>query len=100
MRCIVADLAELQPVRRRVVLLEEALEIRTGQVERLRRAVQIGREVEQRTDELLDQISDRRQTAERRLDAWWRSPALWYALGVVTAGAVVALVAWGLSAAD
>lgn len=29
--------------------------------------------------------------------AWWRSPALWFAIGVIVAGVLVALTAYGLS---
>ena len=32
-------------------------------------------------------------------ESWWRAPALWFAVGFVSAGAVVALTAYGLSAA-
>lgn len=48
-----------------------------------------------------DVYRDRATAAERRVqsaNAWWRSPALWFAIGVVVAGALVALTAYGLSA--
>lgn len=48
-----------------------------------------------------DAYQDRATAAERRAQsaqAWWRSPALWFAIGVVVAGALVALTAYGLSA--
>lgn len=49
-----------------------------------------------------DAYQDRATAAERRAssaNAWWRSPALWFAVGVVVAGILVALTAYGLSAA-
>lgn len=34
----------------------------------------------------------------KRYESWWRSPTTWFAIGVATAGVVVALAAYGLSA--
>ena len=35
---------------------------------------------------------------ENRARSWWRSPVLWFAIGVLTAGGLTALAAYGLSA--
>ncbi len=35
---------------------------------------------------------------ENKARSWWRSPALWFTIGVLTAGALVALTAYGLGA--
>lgn len=43
----------------------------------------------------------RSQQAEARaqsLNSWWRSPALWFAVGVITAGILVVATGYGLSA--
>jgi hypothetical protein len=42
-----------------------------------------------------------RRSEERTQNAysWYRSPAFWFAVGIITAGVLVALAAWGLSAA-
>jgi len=45
------------------------------------------------------EMADQAREQVRRSNAWWRSPALWFAIGVISAGALVALSAWGLSAA-
>ena len=50
-----------------------------------------------------DAYEERWRQAEQRAErsrAWWRSPALWFTVGVLTAGALVALTAYGLSAVD
>lgn len=36
----------------------------------------------------------------RNANAWWRSPALWFGVGMVVTGAVAALAVWGLSELD
>lgn len=54
-------------------------------------------------EEQREAYEQRALAAERRAassQAWWRSPALWFAIGVITAGALVALTAYGLSAVD
>jgi len=54
-------------------------------------------------EEQRDVYQERARAAEQRADrarSWWRSPALWFTIGVLTAGALVALTAYGLSAVD
>lgn len=34
-----------------------------------------------------------------RQSSWWRSPILWFSVGVVVTGALVALSVWGISEA-
>lgn len=50
-----------------------------------------------------DAYQERWQAAEERAsraERWWHSPALWVGVGVVVAGCLVALTAYGLSAVD
>lgn len=50
-----------------------------------------------------DAYEERWRQAEQRADrarAWWRSPALWVGVGIIVAGALVALTAYGLSAVN
>ena len=52
-------------------------------------------------EEQRDAYQDQARRAERRAStahAWWRSPALWFGIGVIVAGILVALTAYGLSA--
>jgi len=76
---------------------------------RLAEEYQIRREAEQRiaearlefAEQQRDVYRDRATAAERRAQSahsWWRSPALWFTIGIVTAGVLVALTAYGLSA--
>lgn len=49
-----------------------------------------------------DVYRDRALAADQRTSSaqsWWRSPALWFGIGVVVAGVLVALAGWALSAA-
>lgn len=100
LRCMIADLNELPLVRQRVTLLEEQLSVRGDQIERLRRVLELSRAIEERLEGALTASVESRSEAESRLRAWYRSPAFWYAMGVISAGALVALTAYGLSAVD
>jgi hypothetical protein len=49
-----------------------------------------------------DVYRDRALAADQRTgsaQSWWRSPSLWFGIGVVVAGVLVALTGWALSAA-
>ena len=49
-----------------------------------------------------DAYQERATAAERLAQSanpWWRSPALWFAIGMIVAGALVALSGWALSTA-
>lgn len=40
---------------------------------------------------------DRANTEIRNAARWWRAPAFWFMVGVVTTGVVVGLAVWGFS---
>ena len=98
MNCMVRDLRELGLLRARVTLLDERLELRDGQVETLRRAVELGQQAEARLVEAIERAVAARRAAEERVDVWWRSPALWLGVGVVVTAGLVALTAYALDA--
>ena len=52
------------------------------------------------TEQQRDVYQERARAAESRLSSaspWWRSPSLWFAIGMVVAGGLVALTGWALS---
>lgn len=97
-REMLADLEELPLLRTRVSLLEERLELRDSQVERLRRVVDLAQEGERIALEGLENALAARREAEEGARVWWRSPTLWLSVGVVLTAGLVALTAYALSA--
>lgn len=97
-RAMLADLEELPLLRTRVQLLEGRLEIRDDQITRLRSVIELSVAAEERAVSALEQAVSARRAAEDALDAWYRSPALWTAVGIVVAAGLVALTAYALSA--
>lgn len=69
----------------------------------LEHAQELGRvQLEQMTAQR-DAYRERWQAAEERAsraERWWHSPAFWVGVGIVVAGCLVALTAYGLSAVD
>jgi hypothetical protein len=91
---ILGDLRELPIRQRQIALLEEELELREGQLDRLREMVDLERRASQEAISGLDTTVERARNAEEALQAWWRSPLLWVGVGVVIAIALeVAAVA-------
>lgn len=82
-RAILADLRELPERRNEVHLLDEKLRLRIEQVSDLRIAVVAATEAQKIAVAALDAAEKGRAAAENRLDAWWRAPAFWVAVGVV-----------------
>jgi hypothetical protein len=91
-QALLADLQELPIRRREVTLLGEELELRSGQVERLRSMADLERaaagealtalhQAEQAGAELRQQLEQARAAQA----PWWRSPILWLSVGVVVA---------------
>lgn len=64
---------------------------------------ELGRIQLEHMTEQRDAYEERWRAAEERAAAserWWHSPALWVGVGIVVAGGLVALTAYGLSAVD
>lgn len=64
------------------------------ETERIRREL-----VESQRDAFEERLVLSQQRTERA-QAWWRSPALWFAIGFISAGAITALTAYALSAVN
>ncbi|PIR49536.1 hypothetical protein COU79_04355 [Candidatus Peregrinibacteria bacterium CG10_big_fil_rev_8_21_14_0_10_54_7] len=94
LRCMVEQLQEHPLLLQRVSLLEEQLQLRDDQVDRLREVVSLAEEGEHRATEAIDSAIARAVAAEDRAGVWYRSPALWFAVGAVVTVAVVVLAAW------
>lgn len=58
-------------------------------IDALRRQIELGREIEARLDASLDAALRRQREAEESRDRLSRRPALWFALGVVSTGALM-----------
>jgi len=100
MRCMTNALAELPLLRERVRLYQERSSLRDEQVAQLRHALDLSTNIEDEFQSALGRALAAQQRAEARIDVWWRSPAFWFVVGVVSAGVLVALTAYGLSAVD
>lgn len=81
---MLADLQELPIRRQELTLIQEELELRDRQVERLREIVSLERGASQTAQDALGAALERASTAEGSRDAWWRSPWLWLTVGIVT----------------
>ncbi len=89
-RCVLEVLATVESTSSRLHLLERRLELRDGQVETLRRALDLSVQAEDAAVGALEAAEAGRRRAEERTGAWWRSPYLWTGVGlVVGVGAVV-----------
>jgi len=80
---MLADLRELPLRVREIRILEEELEIRAGQISRLREMVSLEREATERALGGIDTAMNRAREAENLMRVWWRSPAFWLGVGIV-----------------
>lgn len=91
-RAILADLGELAERRQEVHLLDEKLHLRVEQMRDLRIAVESATAAQKAAVGALEAAERGRVAAEARLDAWYRSPTLWFGIGVVVSlGLVVGI---------
>lgn len=95
--CMLRQLSEYPLLLQRVSLLDERLQIRDDQVERLREVVSLAEEGERVATTAMERAIERAVTAEDRASVWWRSPSLWVGVGAVLAVGVVVLAAWAWS---
>lgn len=97
-RCMLARYVLLVPFSRYVRLLEQRMQlVDERDALRLRQVGLAAQEAQLARDALEAAIRDAREARADR-DAWFRHPALWAAVGVVLAGALVAVGAYALAA--
>lgn len=97
--CVLGRLEALPRAVRYAQLLEDRLSLSDARDALLRRAKDLAVEESAEARGALEAAVRRAREAEEALGAWYRAPLLWFVVGVVVAGAVVALTAYGLSAA-
>ena len=95
-REMLADLEELQPLHQYIRLLEQRLDLRDEQVDRLHNIVLLTERAEERAVEAMNTAEQARLAAVHGATAWWRHPALWFALGAVVTAGLVATAAYAL----
>lgn len=99
-RCLLDAVSELPLIRQRVSLLSERLRIRDDQMTAHRRANALADEAIDRATSEIDRALRSRRHAEERLNVWWRSPVLWFAVGIIVTGSVIALTGWVFLSVD
>lgn len=78
---------------REVRLLETQLSIAVErEIPALRRALDLSERIAGTWRGVVQTANERATEAEERLDAWWREPGLWFALGVITTGVIAGVV--------
>ena len=94
--CVLGRLTQLGEIVPYVGLLEERLVLDDERNALQTRRVSLADEEAQAAGDALEAALRRAREAEEALDAWWRHPALWFAVGVVAAIAleVAAVVAF------
>jgi len=97
-RCMLGRLAALPLYAQRVSLLEGRLQLDDERTALVVREVSLAEEGEQRAVNALSASERGRRHAEDAKDAWYRAPALWFALGVIAAVAIGFVVVYGLQA--
>jgi len=90
-RCMLGRLQALPLYAERVSLFEERLVLTNERQELTHRQIQAAQESEARAVGVLEASERRAREAQEELDAWYRHPALWFVVGAVVIGAVVAL---------
>ncbi|MGB0971007.1 MAG: hypothetical protein ACPGVG_08600 [Mycobacterium sp.] len=97
-RTILADVRELQLGRTERRLADEEVAMFELRREHANSVIANLEEANLRREALIDRAGERARRLQAALDSWTRSPILWFAVGVLTTGAVVALTAYALAA--
>jgi hypothetical protein len=90
-RCMLGRLQALPLYAQRVSLFEQRLTLTRERQELTQRQIALSNEAEERAIGALETAERARRHAEEELDAWYRHPMLWFVVGAVVVGAVVAL---------
>lgn len=103
---MLADLSELQVLRKKVSLLEEGLSLRDGSIALLKKDSEVSQQIAEKWKKSFDEqlsINESQRVEFRkevsRLDAWYRAPVLWFSVGFLLAGALATALNFGLSEA-
>lgn len=95
-RCILPRLEVLPDLMAYTRMLETRSRAADQLMESLRRRGDLAVEEAERARAVLTEAVRARRVAEEELDAWYRAPALWFALGGVAVVALVAVAVWAL----
>jgi hypothetical protein len=79
------------------LLYERKIELLTAEIAAAQRLLALAEQGEMRASDALDRAVFSRQAAEQQRDAWHRSPALWFACGVVVATFAAAAGAYAIT---
>jgi len=82
-RFILCAVQELRGRRQELDLFERELSSLVLQVELTERQVELANTARERLNELVTHSMQRAREAEGRVDKWYRSPVLWFSVGVV-----------------
>jgi hypothetical protein len=99
-RCMLGRLSALPLYVRHVELLDQRLRLTDERIAHLEEARQLADQIIERAEGALETAMRRARQAEEDRDAWYRSPYLWFAVGVIVAGALVAVGAYALDAIE
>jgi hypothetical protein len=97
-RCMAERLALLPAYARHVRLLEERVALSDERDALRAREVQLAADEAAAAREALEAAVRRAREAEADRDAWWRHPALWFAVGVVVTVALEVAAIYALDA--
>jgi len=97
-RCMLGRLTALPAYVRHVALLDQRLQLSDQRAAQLEEARVLADQIVERSETALTAAMRRAREAEEGRDAWHRSPYLWFVVGVLVAGVLVAVGAYALSA--
>lgn len=94
--CVALRLQALPLYAERVHLLEQRLSISDERDALRQREVRLTAQAEERAVGALEAAERGRRHAEEELNVWWRHPVLWFALGGVVVGVLMAVGGWAI----
>lgn len=88
---ILADLRELEALRVRTDLYNQAMALRDDQIVDLKISRDLAVQAQEELRSSLDSLARAKREAEESRDAWYRDPTVWFAAGVL--GSLVIAIA-------
>jgi hypothetical protein len=90
---VLADVSELQLQKSLKLEMDSLLKIREERIVAFKEALDASEAIEQRTMKAMDDALKAKEEAEKKLNAWYRSPVFWAIVGgVVTVGLEVGAI--------